>query len=427
MLPKLHGLVVANYEQEYTPATLLALIKYCKTTSIAQLLATFSLVVLVPLMAVFSVIGWPVESINKGLMGKNLFQPLQLIIVSVHCSIMIGFRYRKLIPNSILQPKHHIIPGLAFTLSVVTLLLVVESTYVFPIPFSCIPCGMIGISSLIPAYLYLEAKNCAKVKNGLKTFVITVMASFTVLLTHELLGVLYMSQKHNPLAQSAVALLLALLKVVLRVVFASILQSHCEMATGMAIFEVKFFNMLYTSIFTQQTTNVLVLIALLGADAIENLYFLWKLNKLGKLYQKNSGQTARAVLFKTEYVALLQFLEVVTPILYILYLCLIRQHPNIEFIKGINQLSETELYESLRGLALLSGFEFVCMMVSAGILKCRYNLSMFYQIGFYLSQNKMLVLSLLNLWSVLAFLGPYTHIGNDYSFQFDSSSFRFKE
>ena len=52
--------------------------------------------------------------------------------------------------------------------------------------------------------------------------------------------------------------------------------------------------MLYTSIFTQQTTNVLVLIALLGADAIENLYFLWKLNKLGKMYQKNGGETARS-------------------------------------------------------------------------------------------------------------------------------------
>ena len=108
-----------------------------------------------------------------------------------------------------------------------------------------------------------------------------------------------------------------------------------------------------------------------------------------------------------------------------MYLFLIRQHPNIVFIKGISQLSDQELYHSLGNLALLSGFEFVCMIGSAAILKFRYNLSVFYQIGFYLSQNKALVISLLNLWSVLAFLVPYTHYGNDYSFQFDATSFNF--
>ncbi len=123
--------------------------------------------------------------------------------------------------------------------------------------------------------------------------------------------------------------------------------------------------------------------------------------------------------------ALLQFLEVATSILYMLYLVLIRQHPNIEFIKGINQLSDPEFYQSLKTLALLSGFELICLIGSAAILKCRYNLSLFYQIGFYLSQNKALVLSLLNIWSTLAFLGPYTHFGNDYTFRLDETSFKF--
>ena len=136
-------------------------------------------------------------------------------------------------------------------------------------------------------------------------------------------------------------------------------------------------------------------------------------------------KSSRRVLFRTQYIALLQFLEVTTPIIYILYLCLIRQHPNIEFIKGLNQLSETELYQSLGNLALLSGFEFICLIGSASILKFRCNLSLFYQIGFYLSQNKPIVISLLSTWSIIAFLGPYTHVGNDYSFQFDEESFKF--
>ena len=413
-----------NYDQEFSPEQLVAFTDYCRATSITRLVVTFALVVLVPLVAVFSFIGWPVDNISQGLTGRNLFQLLQSSILCAQCGVMFSVRYRNLIPNSILKPQHHFIPSMVFVLSAVSLIFVVESTYVYPIPFACVACGILALISLVPAYVYLEAKNFTKVKKGLKTFVVTAMGSFAVLVAHELLGVLYTSQKHNPLAQSGVALLLALLKFILRVFYSWALQSYNEMATGSAIFEVKFFNMLYTSIFTQQTTNSLVLASLLAADAIENLYFLWKLNNLGKLYRKNSGKMARIVLFQTEYVALLQFLEVATPVLYILYLILIRHHPNIVFIKGINQLSETELYESLGNLALLAGFEFICLISSAAILKFRYNLSLFYQIGFYLSQNKMLVLSLMDLWAIVAFLGPYTHFGNDYSFQFDSVSFQ---
>ena len=151
---------------------------------------------------------------------------------------MLGIRYRKMIPNSILQPRHHIIPGLAFNLSTLSLLVAIETTYVFPVPFGCIPIGMIGLPTLLSAYVFLEAKNVLKVKREFKTFAITVVASFSVLMTHELLGVLYTSQKDDVLAQTAVALLLAFLKFVLRVFYSWLLQSHGEMATGMVIFEV---------------------------------------------------------------------------------------------------------------------------------------------------------------------------------------------
>ena len=177
---------------------------------------------------------------------------------------------------------------------------------------------------------------------------VTVTAvSFTCLVLHEALGVLYTSQKHDPWAQSAVALLLSLLKYCLRILYSWILQSRGDVLISVTIFEVKFFNMLYTSIFTQQATNTGVLIALLGADAIENLYFLAKMNHLGKLIAHESIEITRKALFKTTYVSLMQLLEVSTPILYILYLCLIQQHPNLQHIKGISEMGEREYYGSL--------------------------------------------------------------------------------
>ena len=297
--------ISSDYAQEYSPGQLADFTEYCKTTSMARLLTTFALTTLAPLVAVFSVIGWPLDSISKGLSGKNLFQPVQGFIVCAHCCIMFGIRYRKLIPDSILQPRHHIIPFFVFTGVSLTLIITVELTYVYPIPFVCIASGIVGVPCLLLSYVYLEGNNFRKVKRDMKTFVITVITSLSVLVAHELLGVLYTSQQHNPLTQSGVALLLGLLKFILRTFYSWALQTHGEMATGSAIFEVKFFNMLYTSIFTQKTTSSLVLVALLGADAIENLYFLWKLNNLGRLYRKEQGEMGRLVLFKTEYVALL--------------------------------------------------------------------------------------------------------------------------
>ena len=399
--------------------------EYCKTTSAVQLVAVFTAVTLAPLAAIFSVIGMPVDRIRNGLTGRNFFQPLQGVIIAIYSCIMFYIRYRKLIPNSILQTQHHISLLLLSIVVSMTFLVIVETTYVYPVPFCLISGATVTLPWLLLAYVYLEGTNFKQVKKGLQTFIVTMIASFTVLLGHEALGVLYTSQRFNPLAQSGVVWLLGFLKFILRVFYSWALRSHGEMANGMLIFEVKFFNMLYTAIFTQQTTNSMVLLFLLSTDAIKNFYFLVKLNSLGNLYQKDEGKRTRRVLFRTEYIALLQFVEVTTPIVYILYLCLIRQHPNIKFIKGLNRLSDRDLNQSLGNLALLSCFEFICMLGSAILLKLRYNLSVFHQIGFYLSKNKALVISLLNVWSVIAFLGPYTHVGNDYSFRFDSSAFKF--
>lgn len=245
---------------------------------------------------------------------------------------------------------------------------------------------------------------------------------------HEALGVLYTSQRDSPIGQSIAAVLLVVLKFALRTICSWFFRSRGQLATGVAIFEIKFFNMLYTSIFTQKATSGLVLFCLLGFDAAENVYYFFRLNMLGRKIhddKRKDDLETRRVLYKTEYVALLQLLEVITPIIYGLILCLIRWLPNGRFFEELDRFSDREFHQSLGNLAALSGFELISMTACCCVLRFRYQLPVLYQIGFYVSQNKTMVFALLNLWSVTAITGPYKHFGNDYSFRFSSSDFTF--
>ena len=108
-------------------------------------------------------------------------------------------------------------------------------------------------------------------ERGQKGLFIPVFSTYTTLVVHEAIGVLYASQQGAPLYQACAGLLLPIMKFVSRYFQMSLLR-HSDEGLGSSIisFEVEFFNSLYTSVFLQTTDNLLCIVTLSVIDVIEN-------------------------------------------------------------------------------------------------------------------------------------------------------------
>ena len=256
--------------------------------------------------------------------------------------------------------------------------------------------------------------------------------SFVLLLSHQLIGVLYTIASGNEWIQSAVALLLPILKFTVRSTYAWYFRGKVEgYATVLMAFEVEFFNTLYTSIFMQSSKSPMVLFVLMSVDVFENLSFLYRMNQLGtKLKQISSRGTTkhqflRQVLFRTELVVLVELIEVLTPLLYGCYLILLRHLPNGSSFESLFNLSNEEFYQSIRNLVVLDGFELLSLIALIATLKYRFNLPLFEQIGFFLSQHASIVIATNCIWFCVAVALPFKHMGSDYTFQFAAKDFTY--
>lgn len=187
-----------------------------------------------------------------------------------------------------------------------------------------------------------------------------IMPSLVLMCCHETVGVLYTIAKGQVWLQSAVAMLLPMLKFIFRSFFAWYFKGNMEgYATTLMAFQVELFNTLYTSIFMH---------VLMAVDVAENLSFLYRMNQLGeKVNQINKRGTTthvilRQVLFRTELVVLVEIVEVLTPLLYGASLLILRHSSNLRYFKAIDVMTDVEFYNSILNLLLLDGFELASLL-----------------------------------------------------------------
>ena len=246
------------------------------------------------------------------------------------------------------------------------------------------------------------------VKDDIRDFIVMVSASFVILFLHELIGVMYTTTRGNPFLQAAIALLLPALKFFLRSIYAFYFRHKVEgFSTTLVVFEVEFFNVLYTSLFMQSATNLMVLLSLVVVDFIENVSFLYRMNRLGNELKKinERGTTThlklRRLLFRTELVVLVELVEVLTPLLFATFLLIQQNSSNLRFYPMQADMTAAELKELLLNLMSLSVIELLSLLALIGTLAWRFNLPLWSQIGFFITKNRGSILSTMIIWFVL--------------------------
>ena len=424
-------LLDANFGQDYSQERYTAFQSYQETASLLSIALSCLCIALCPLLFVICIDVLPIDAIDKGLTGKNWFSVATYVLGGIYCSSASYFRYKYLVPQSTLSFKHHVIAGSTLPIMVFLAYIAIGTTLIFPVPFGAIVTSSVGLPCMLFTYAWLERENLLKFKSEFISLLATLGIAFTFLGCHQVVGVLYTSVHGNQWAQSAVALMLPVLKFAFRVLYGWYFKDKAEgYATGLMTFEVELFNTLYTSIFMQSATNPIVMMTLMSVDVFENCSFLYRMNKLGKqlsqIKREDEAKTKilRKVLFRTEFVALIEFIEVLTPLLYSAHLLLLRHAPNLQYFSGFASLSDTEFYESMENLFVLVSFELVSLVALIATLKYRYDLPLIYQIGFFVDKHRGLIISTTCLWFGIALIDPRSHSGNDYSFEFAPPRFK---
>ena len=407
---KIIRILDADFGQRYSKETLESFRLYSRSPNvILKTIFNCLLLAVVPFLIFLPSIAFDMDDISVGLSGRNWNQISVMIIGSINACNVNCSRYKTMVPNSRLKIYHYALAYFCFTLSAVVSLILVEKFLVYPVPFALLFTAQVGCPVLFGVLLWFERFEWSKVKASVWKFGISLGTSVSLFASHQFISVLYASQT-DPIAQSIVALFLPGIKFFYRfLVSKSLGEDFQKLALISTVFEIEFFNTLYTSVF-MQTFRV--------------NYAAKKIKKKIKS-EKEGEEGLRRILCQTELVVLVELVEVVTPILYMAFLITFRQVHNLKYVEALAAMTDDQFHATLWNLAVLTAFELLSLITFIGSLKLRFDLPAFTQMGFFISNNKFLILPLMTMWFTVAAGIDHVHMGMDLTFTFDSKYFHF--
>lgn len=375
---------ILDEDSKYSKETLASFRAYSSSSNVnVKTILNCLLLVAVPFACFLPIMALELEDISAGLSGRNWNQITMILLGSSSCCGVISTRYVVMVPKSCVTKYHHVLAYISFAITTAAILILVETFLVYPIPFSMVVIGNVSNPVLFGTLLWFERNNWAQVKASVWKFGNSLAISVSLFSSHQLISVLYTAQT-DPMMQSIVALLLPSIKFLYRYIVSKYLGPEFKsLALTLTVFEIEFFNTLYTSVFMQTATNGMVLFTLMSIDIIENCFFFFRMNYMAKKIQsqvktaKNDDTGLRQILSQTEMVVLVELVEVATPILCMAFLRALRELPNLKYVEAIAALSDDELNASLWNLSLLAAFELLSLVAFIVSLKYRFDLPTF--------------------------------------------------
>lgn len=124
------------------------------------------------------------------------------------------------------------------------------------------------------------------------------------------------------------------------------------------------------------------------------------------------------LLHMTEFAVLVEYTEVIIPVVYCLYLLMMSHLPNRVYYTQLKDLESDQLARNIANILLYAALELVSFLALSWHLRRRLEIPMIRQLAFVLESQWHLVQSKLILWVVFAVQTSLEHFGVDYSFQF---------
>ncbi|KAG2779254.1 hypothetical protein Pcac1_g10577 [Phytophthora cactorum] len=122
----------------------------------------------------------------------------------------------------------------------------------------------------------------------------------------------------------------------------------------------------------------------------------------------------KRVLYITEFVVLLNYVEVIVPLIFSAYLLMMYHLPNRAYYKQIDGMDKAQLWDTLSSVLLYAGLQLLSLIVLNFVLWHRMRLSGFRQLSFVLErqcspvQNKLILWVFYNVQTALQHFGKAT-------------------
>lgn len=117
------------------------------------------------------------------------------------------------------------------------------------------------------------------------------------------------------------------------------------------------------------------------------------------------------LLFKCEYIALVEYIECIAPIIYAIYLPVLYSLPNAKFFPNTRNLSSESVNSLIVNLFCYGCLEVASFATLHGILKRKFAFSPVYQVAFVLETQMLLVQGKLIVWLLFALQFTIDHLG----------------
>eukprot|EP00644_Phytophthora_capsici_P000072 jgi/Phyca11/99821/e_gw1.4.1057.1 len=124
------------------------------------------------------------------------------------------------------------------------------------------------------------------------------------------------------------------------------------------------------------------------------------------------------LLHLTEFTILVEYIEVIVPVVYSIYVIAMSYLPNRVYYAQLADMNTEKLQSTLSNVLLYSLLEFISLVVLTVFLRKTLKFSPVHQLAFVLRSQWKMVQSKLVLWVLYVVQSSLVHFGADYTFQF---------
>ncbi|TMW63148.1 hypothetical protein Poli38472_002089 [Pythium oligandrum] len=348
----------------------------------------------------------------------------------------------------------------------------------FPLPFlvvfSSLPFMLVILTSI--AILWgRQLSHSPEARKQLPTSIGVVMTLWALTFVYPAYNAVYV--KLHGAAQGAFVLLFPVVKLVMANVLAHFCPYLQDATPEMVVMSVEIFHALFSTYCMQGSTSLWTVAVIIGVDVLHALHslahvnriaseireteeyslfewpaFAWcrrRLNRVGpstndvsprrigatkppkssdqvvsrtasivKMEDAHADEKMRQLLYLTEFVILVEYVEIIIPFIYGAYLVVCMQLPNHVYYPQLRDLEPSRLSAVVSNVLVYTLLELVSLVILSVVLRPKLSFSPIYQLAFVLETQWLQVQLKITFWVLYVVTQTLEHAGGDYTFQF---------
>lgn len=394
-----------------------------------------------------------------------------LTCATVFFGTIIFWRAGVQVSSDVYTTKHALQVALITAVQQTAIAIVVASFWRFPIPMSWLVVTATTVSSLVVGHLLVFGKRCFHddtLVQGIKRYMPAFLIQSFQLLLYPGFSVLF--ERANPFVQVLLTLLFPLIKYFIRHALKRCTRNLQNFSTEIAVSGVEICAALYQSMIMQNAPSKIAMGVIIGIDVLQGLISVSLFmehdfavprhlvlshttavinarvapakseaispthvaNETSSVTTANDEATQRVIDRRTvthalqlvdraESILLVEYLEVVVPLITTLFTAIACQLPSAQYNMRLRSLyfHPEQLHHAVFSVLLYAGLQLLSVAVMHLVMKYRYGMSAMYHLAFILEYHWESIIGKLLAWLPIILNFNVIHFGVDFSFKFD--------